>query len=99
MSSLFSVHADVLKMAKSKEKREAIKWFNARRVFFKRDLRADLELARGVGLELARESEHSDARYFASLSPAQRHKPKLTRTLFSWRKGTSRAPCAGLHDA
>ncbi len=58
----FKEHADVLKMAKSKEKREAIKWFYARRVFF---IVKNLPL----GLELARESEHPDARYFASLFP------------------------------
>ncbi len=57
-----AVHADVLKMAVTKEKRERIKWFHARDVFFGR---ADLS----VGLQLARECEHEDARFLVSLFP------------------------------
>ncbi len=34
MSFSFDAHADILNMAKSKEQREAIKWFYARDVFF-----------------------------------------------------------------
>ena len=58
----FKVHADVLKMAKTKEQREAIKWFHARRVFFESKLFTN-------GLALARESEHPDARFLVSLFP------------------------------
>ncbi len=58
------MHADVLKMAKSKEQREAIKWFHARRVFFE-----EFESECENGLALARESEHPDARFLASLFP------------------------------
>ncbi len=62
MSCSFAVHADILKMAKTQEKREAIKWFHARGVFF-----AERELTNG--LALARQSEHPDARFLASLFP------------------------------
>ncbi len=53
------VHADVLRMARTEEKRERIKWFYARRVFFDR---RPIE-----GLMLARESNHPDARFLLSL--------------------------------
>ncbi len=55
------VHTDVLKMAKTKEKRERIKWFHARHVFFNRSSAA--------GLHLARQCEHEDARFMVSLFP------------------------------
>ncbi len=62
MRAYFEVDTDVLKMARSKEKREAIKWFYARRVFF--------ELQHfDAGLDLARGSEHPDARFLSSLFP------------------------------
>ncbi len=59
------VHADVLRMAKTKEKRERIKWFHARTVFFGEHGvgRAD------EGLALARECDHEDARFLLSLFP------------------------------
>ncbi len=60
MNLSLSVHADILKMAKTKEKREAIKWFHARRVFFRVENFHD-------GLELARQSDHPDARFLVSL--------------------------------
>ncbi len=62
MRPSFEVHADVLRMAKTKEQREAIKWFHARRVFFDSGSCSD-------GLELARQSEHPDARLLVSLFP------------------------------
>ncbi len=55
------VHADILKLAKTTEQRERIKWFHARTVFFRSDLRH--------GLELARTSQHQDARRLVSLFP------------------------------
>ena len=58
------VHADVLKMAGSKEKRERIEWFHARRVFFFDDANLLAE-----GLALARQCEHEDARFLVSLFP------------------------------
>ncbi len=58
------VHADILKMAKTKEKTERIKWFHARNVFFHHDNKGMSE-----GLELARQFDHSDARLLASLFP------------------------------
>ncbi len=82
----FKEHADVLKMAKSKEKRDAIKWFHARRVFFSDD--------RGVGLELARESEHPDARYFASLFPGAAPQTKAdAHAIFMAQRDEPRALC------
>ncbi len=59
------VQADVLKMAKTKENRELIKWFYARRVFFFGGTVESLS----SGLELARECEHEDARFLVSLFP------------------------------
>ncbi len=55
------VHADVLKMAKTEEKRELIKWYHARRVFF--GPRKDF----ASGLALAGECTHEDARFLVSL--------------------------------
>jgi hypothetical protein len=58
----FAVHADVLEMAKTEEKREAIKWLYARRVFlYGRD---DFFVE---GLALARQCKHVDARLLVSL--------------------------------
>ncbi len=54
------MHADVLKLAKSKGQRERIKWFHARFVIF------DCEHF-GDGLVLARDSEHEDARFLVAL--------------------------------
>ncbi len=56
------VHADVLRMAKTEEKRDRIKWYHARRIFFDRCCFAE-------GLELAKESNHPDARFLVSLFP------------------------------
>ncbi len=56
------IHSDVLKMAKTKEKQERIKWFYARRVFF------DDESYSG-GLALAMLCDHPDARFLVSLFP------------------------------
>jgi hypothetical protein len=64
MASALKIHADMLRMAKTKEKQEAIKWYHARRVFFNR---SDMSLA--DGLRLARESQHEDARSLVSLFP------------------------------
>ncbi len=62
LGSAATVHADILRMAKTEEKRERIKWFYARRVFFDRRL--------AEGLMRARESNHPDARFLVSLFPA-----------------------------
>ncbi len=62
MDGLFKVHEDVLKMAKTKEQRDRIKWFHARRVFFENGQHVE-------GLELARHCEHDDARFLVSLFP------------------------------
>ncbi len=58
------VHADILKMVGTKEKRERIKWYHARRVFFDKGTSAGCF---AQGLELAKESEHPGARFFVSL--------------------------------
>lgn len=50
---MFKVHADVLRMAKTKEKQERIKWFHTRRVFFDNQSPRFAEV-----LELARQCEH-----------------------------------------
>ncbi len=70
----WSVHADVLRMAKSKEKRERIKWFHARCVFFGLRLppshtAEQCIAAFAAGLTLACKSENEDARHLASLFP------------------------------
>ncbi len=54
-------HADVLGMAKTEEKRERVKWFVARSVFF------DEPSSFADGLALAQRCNHADARFFASL--------------------------------
>ncbi len=86
-SSSFAVHADILKMAKTKEKREAIKWFHARRFFFeKENFRA--------GLELARQSEHPDARLLVSLFPeAPPAKKEEALAVFMARQDDPRCLC------
>ncbi len=61
-SALLVAHADILKMAKTREKRERIKWFHARQLFFARRTIA-------LGLELARDCDHEDARFLVSLFP------------------------------
>ncbi len=58
---MWKVHADVLKMAKTEEKRQRIKWFHARRAFF--------NLRCAQGLEFARHCDHEDARLLVSLFP------------------------------
>ncbi len=58
------VHADILRMAGSEEKRERIKWYYARSVFF-----GDTTGAFAEGLELAKQCQHEDARYLVSLFP------------------------------
>ncbi len=62
------VHAEILRLAgKNEDKRERIKWFHARQVFFRPG--SDGEDAVERGFELARQSEHEDARFFISLFP------------------------------
>ncbi len=61
------VHADILKMAKTKEKRETIKWFYARQVFFFGAKKNNPAFSQGFAL--ARQSEHEDARLLVSLFP------------------------------
>ena len=85
VAPMWKVHEDVLKMAKTKEQREAIKWFHSRTVFFNCDL--------AEGLVLARESEHPDARFLVSLFPEVARGSEARAV--SWRKETSRAACAG----
>ncbi len=58
------VHADVLKMAETEEKRERIKWFHARRIFF-----CDQDALLSEGLSLAQQCQHKDARFLVSLFP------------------------------
>ncbi len=59
---MFSAHADVLKMAKTEERRQRIKWYYARQVFF-------FDEAHARGLELAAQCEHEDARFLVSIFP------------------------------
>ncbi len=77
---MWKVHADILKMAKTEEKRQLIKWLYARRVFFDMD-----EMQRG--LELARQCEHEDARFLVSLFAKQ--------TPRSWREAREVLEAAG----
>ncbi len=75
----FRVHADVLKMARTEDKRERIKWYHARRVFFELasvgvaddGLRIQAMTPRTMneGLKLARQCKHEDARFLVSLFP------------------------------
>ncbi len=58
---MWMIHADVLKMANTKEKRDAIKWFYARSVFF------GAFRSFADGLALARQSENADARFLVAL--------------------------------
>ncbi len=58
----FAVHRDILRMAQSEEKRERIKWFYARTVFFHCSPGSLRE-----GLALARQCQHVDARFLVSL--------------------------------
>ncbi len=54
----------MLRMAKTEEKRERIKWFYARRVFFRCN-----DTSCSDGLVLARDCHHEDACFLASLFP------------------------------
>ncbi len=60
-----SVHADVLRMAKTHEERELIKWFYARNVFF-----GKYKTSIAEGLPLVKQCEHEDARFLVSLFAA-----------------------------
>ncbi len=64
------VHADILKMAKTKEKRELIKWCHARQVFFREGRFIE-------GLELAQQCDHLDARFLVSLFSSGGGEPKM----------------------
>ncbi len=59
------VHADILKLAKTREQREAIKWFHARSIFFGRSSKD----AVSEGFSLIRQCDHQDARFVLSLFP------------------------------
>ncbi len=59
------VHADILRMAKTKAQRETIKWFHARRVCF--DLGGLSSFV--AGLSLAQHIQHEDACLLVSLFP------------------------------
>ncbi len=58
------VPSDVLRMAKTREQKECVKWHYAKSVFFSRDA-----MSLSQGLALARRSEHQDARFLVSLFP------------------------------
>ncbi len=64
MKGSLNVHADILKLCKTKEKRERVKWFHARQVFFDGLASSFID-----GLALARQSEHGDARFLVTLFP------------------------------
>ncbi len=66
------VHADVLKMAGTREMKELIKWLHARKVFFaakKKDEQESETVTLALGLELARDSGHEDALFLLSIFP------------------------------
>ncbi len=54
------IHADILRMAATEERRDLIKWYHARRVFF-------VDLRFREALALAEQSKHPDARFLVSL--------------------------------
>ncbi len=58
------VHEEILRLAQTHEKRERIKWFHARQLFF------DAAVSRADGLNLARACDQPDARYLVSLFPS-----------------------------
>ncbi len=58
----WKVHADVLKLAATEERKELIKWLHARRTFF-----SEADNCFAEGLELARDCKHEDARFLVSL--------------------------------
>ncbi len=62
--SIMRVHADILKMAGSQEKRELILWFHARHIFFGNDV-----MALHDGTALVSGCSHYDARFLMSLFP------------------------------
>ncbi len=55
------VHADVLKMAATKARRDLILWLHARTLFF--------EFSQAVNFQLVRQRDHQDARFLVSLFP------------------------------
>ncbi len=67
---MWMAQADVLKLAKTKEQRERIKWFHARRTFFsKQDSFSRDPRWFAEGLALAKLCDHDDARFLVSLFP------------------------------
>ncbi len=84
-----AAHADVLKMAKTREKRERIKWFNARQLFFA----WFYDTTTALGLELARECEHEDARFLVSLFPAGAPTKEKAMAVFLSRRQDARCVC------
>ncbi len=77
-------------MAGSKEKRERIKWYAARNVFFARRF--------GEGLALAKTSEFDDARYLVCLSSPTTQSPRTWPLQFSSLETTTRDAFAGLQS-
>ncbi len=63
------VHAEVLEMAKTEEKRELIKWYHARRVFFPDSVLYGRDPKYEERLALLRLCKHDDARFLLSLFP------------------------------
>ncbi len=59
------VHADILRMAKTEERRDLMRWFAARSIFF---ASVDEE-ALADGLALVQQCRHEDARFLVSLFP------------------------------
>ncbi len=61
---MINMHADILRMAKTQEQRERIKWYHARTVFF-----SETTGALADGLALAKRCDNDDARFLVSLFP------------------------------
>ncbi len=83
------VHAEILRMARTREKRERIKWIHAQGVFFSRDT-FSLE----CGLMLANQCDHEDARFFVTLFPnGPPGRPEQAADVFLTRTDDARCLC------
>ncbi len=83
------VHADVLRMAATEERRELIKWYLARKVFFNWEKPSSFI----DGLALARECHHPDARFLVSLFQGVVPKREDAVKVFLAREDDARCLC------
>ncbi len=80
--------SELLRMARTREKKEHIKWIWARNVFFYRKDFAE-------GLAFARQCEHEDARFLASVFPGDAPASEEEASQVFWTRAATRDATVG----